>query len=179
MEKPKRDAVNRFLFVENQNYAKDWMRGQRNYSEIINLVSNGTGISEYEIRDSLIKDCRQMRIDHRIIGNIKAIRGMGRVVLITGNMDCFKLFTVNVLGLHDIFDDVMSSFDFGLLKTDRAGLLFEIAEARLGIPISDSCLIDDDVTTGMLFTQLGGHYIRVRNPEETARYTAGLIDLSV
>lgn len=175
MEAENRAKIDDFLFSRNKHLVKKWMKGQLSYLEISSIISEGTSIPKELIISTLKHDCRNMHFAPRLRSNILRLRETAKISLITGNMDCFSMFAMERLRLHELFDDVIVSADFGVLKTDLGGVLFEIAEARLGVPLSDSCLIDDDVKTGVSFSQLGGFYLRVRNPDDTLSYTDSLM----
>jgi FMN phosphatase YigB (HAD superfamily) len=175
-----REVINEFLFKNNIDVVNDWMRGQIRYSDVINLISQETNYPRSFLLNKFVDSCQKMRIPDGIIENLRKLRKHSKLILITTNMDSFKIFTTASLQLYHVFDDVFNSSDFGLLKTDKAGMLFEIAQARHGLLSSSVCLIDDDPNVGNIFLQQGGGgYYRVRSLKETESLLAHLTSYSI
>lgn len=150
---------------------KRWMRNQVN-SQIINeLIAKKTGI-DYELLNKLFRQSIiQLELDQEIISLAKSMKLAGnKIGLVTDNMDIFTEITVPHHQLDSIFDVIINSADYGILKKEENGRLFDIALNVLGNKIENSLMIDDCESTIDLFKQKGGHGFHYQNISDLKNY---------
>jgi len=84
-------------------------------------------------------------------------RGGKRIAIVTDNMDIFTTLTVPNHKLNEVFDVIVNSADYGLLKADQNGKYFDIALDRMWITDYKSVLlVDDSLNIRPLFQAKGG-----------------------
>lgn len=137
------EVLQSVLFGSDSELVNKWMRGKLTYVEVLRTVSERTGISYSDLFNKLVESIEDMRwLDATVFDDISRLRGMGvQVVIASDNMDVFGLWTVENLGLHSLFDDVLLSSDIGRLKSD--GGFFDAWLERHSILPSDAVLVDD------------------------------------
>ena len=98
-----------------------WMRGQLTSEEVVGTVCHGTGYDSVFVLHALRSSCQQMRLVSDVIPQLVAdLRSKGlQIVIATDNMDSFQRWTVPSLGLHTMFDNILSSWRLQALKEDR------------------------------------------------------------
>jgi hypothetical protein len=93
-----------------------------------------------------------------------------RIGLATDNMDVFSAAISPRLNLSGIFPTIVNSANYGLLKQDANGKLFDITLAQAGeTNIKHSLLIDDSEKNIELYIAKGGeahHYVDLRKLNE-------------
>jgi beta-phosphoglucomutase-like phosphatase (HAD superfamily) len=96
----------------------------------------------------------------RLVAQLRR-RGV-RVVIATDNMDSFSRFTVPALGLSEMFDDILNSFELKALKADcDAGgrsLFFQPYLRAQELAPAQCVLIDDAQPTPEYCGQMGLGY---------------------
>lgn len=98
-----------------------------------------------------------MELDKEVIDLVKSLNRSGKKVgLVTDNMDVFTTITVPSHKLGKLFDVIINSADYGLLKKDDHGKLFEISLEMLKEKFENSLMIDDSEATIKLYEQKGG-----------------------
>ena len=85
-------------------------------------------------------------------------------------MDSFNRFTVTELELEKYFDEISSSYDEKLLKSDNEGELFLKYLGKYSADIKKSVLIDDSKSTCKTFDKLGGKSFLIENEKGIERY---------
>ena len=154
------------FFATEKEMIKNWMRGKHTSEEINKILSERAGLPEKRVWKSFVSDCQKMKIDIKTTKTIQKLRKKHHVVLITGNMDCFSRFTVPSLKLDKLFDQVINSYDTGMLKTDDNGKQFFNCLDSYSRKISDAYLIEDSANTCEVFTKLGGKALKVDQKED-------------
>lgn len=146
---------------------KKWMKNQIDSAGINRLISENTDI-EYGILNKLYEEsiCR-MKLDKEIKGLARLLKLSGKKIgIVTDNMDVFTKITVPNHQLVILFDVIINSADYGILKKEDNGKLFDIALAALGENIENSLMIDDSESTIELYRQKGGHGFVYRDVAE-------------
>ena len=156
--------INKFLFKDGK-LLNDWMRGDYNSEQICEILARELDINYKILWDSLLADCRAMRVSPDDLQKIDILRQDYGTAIITVNMDCFDRFIVPALGLDKLFDCILSSCIEGVFKisNDRginSGLL-EIAISKTNADINRSILIDDSENNCVAFRKLGGRGLKV------------------
>lgn len=150
--------VQNFLFCENKHIAYQWMRGYYTSEQINQLVADGVGIDRDLLWNLFVDDCKTMKVSQSTLKKIDGLRGRFSVILVTGNMDCFDRFTVPSLKLNEYFDNIINSYNEGILKDENNGLTFT---QLAGDAIHNSFLIDDSEGVCKAFSRLGGRALQV------------------
>lgn len=135
-----------------------WMRGELNTDDVNRFISDNTGIDFNELSNLFIESIRAMKIDSRLVNLAKSVISTGgKVALVTNNMDVFNKITIENHNLDKIFPVIVNSCDYGILKHDDNGRLYDIAMERLGVPnYHGVLLIDDSHKARAIFESKGG-----------------------
>ncbi len=150
--------INESVFGKGRDIPDKWMRAKMTTEDVNRYISKNTNI-EFDILSNLfIESVKAMKVDNRLINLAKTLLSKGRkVALVTNNMDVFNSVTIKNHNLDQLFPLIINSFDYGLMKHDENGRLFEIALEKLGeSDFSDTLLIDDSSTMRASFENRGG-----------------------
>lgn len=144
-----------------------WMRNDIKSNGINKLIAENTGIAR-EVLDSLyMKSVRMMELDGRVENLAKSLKLSGRKIgIVTNNMDVFSEITVGEHQLDKLFDIIVNSADYGRLKKDNNGGLFDITFAVLNETIKNSLMIDDSASVIELYERRGGKGFLYKDFEE-------------
>ncbi len=167
------EAVN-FLFSEEKDLINDWLRGDFSSEEINAMISEKSGCSFDELWNSFVHDCQTMIFDSRLRESLSKIRRTSKIVLTTGNMYCFRRFTIPALKLDDCFDDMVISCEVGYLKNEKGGQQFINIARKFEIELSDTVLIDNSDKALMVFDGLGGSAFKTTGLDRTLEILDGL-----
>lgn len=152
-----------------------WMRGEISSKDINKLVSKNTGIEYNKLTKLYEESVQQMQLDPDLLKLAAKFKKLGcKVGIITGNMDVFSEITVPNYKLDEKFDFIINSADYGMLKDEKNGQIFDIALKNVGEEIENSLLIDDSAKTIKLFKQKGGHGHVYKNFEELKTFLGEL-----
>ena len=165
------EPIEKWLFVDNRSLINQWMRGNITVDEIVQRISNGTGISPDVIMNELRHSCEIMKfciVDiEELIGDIRN-KGM-LVVIATDNMDTFTRFTVPALKLNDTFDGVLNSHDLKCLKDEtdpKASIpFFDDFLTSHDLTYADAILLDDSPDSSGKYEKLGFERILIDGPD--------------
>jgi FMN phosphatase YigB (HAD superfamily) len=141
------------------------MRNRVNSAEINELIAKSTGI-EYNFLNELYEESiRRMKVEKEIKDLAESLKLSGKKIgIVTDNMDVFTKITIPNHRLNTLFDIIINSADYGLLKKNEGGRLFDIALAALEEKIGNSLMIDDSESTIELYKQKGGQGFVYKNP---------------
>ncbi|MEK7499067.1 MAG: inorganic diphosphatase [Patescibacteria group bacterium] len=164
--------ITNFLFVENERLIQQWMRGEINEDEIVQIVSRKFGYAVEVLRADLAESCRAMTLlSDKIFPLIDMLQSRGvKCVIATDNMDVFKKYVVPALKLDEHFDDVLVSFDQKALKFDvsedgNSVPFFHEYLQKNGFTYLDALLVDDRLDTSGVYAKLGLDTFQVKNIE--------------
>lgn len=162
------DWIQENIFGDNDKLVKDWMRGKINAVKINQIIAEHTGINYEKLYKLFVESVRKMKVDERIIDVVQELKQDGRTLgIVTDNMDVFTEITASNHNLNELFDTIVNSADYGYLKKDENGKLFDIAMAAVGENnFSRTLLIDDSVSTIELYRQRGGNAFLYKNFNE-------------
>ena len=137
-----------WLFKEQRELVNAWMRGQETSQTVCSLLAKQSGISYTTLLSELEDSCTKTVMTPGVIEEIQRLRTLDTpVLLITDNMDAFARWTIPALGLQNLFDEIFSSHQTGLLKDERNAqgepTLFAQILARRQLGWSGALLIDD------------------------------------
>jgi FMN phosphatase YigB (HAD superfamily) len=145
----------------NKELVWKWMRGQIDSIGINRLIAESTGIGFEKLIELYEESVRKMELEKETIALVKLLKQSGKKVgIVTDNMDVFTNITIPSHQLNVLFDVTINSADYGLLKKDDNGKLFDIALASLDEKIENSLMIDDSDSTIKLYGQKGGQGFR-------------------
>jgi FMN phosphatase YigB (HAD superfamily) len=99
-----------------------------------------------------------MRLDRRLLDMAQELAERKvKVALVTDNMDVFTQLTVPHHSLERYFPVIVNSCEYGFLKSEENGKLFDIALSKLGISgFARALLIDDSKSVRPVFEGRGG-----------------------
>lgn len=144
-----------------------WMRNRIDSAGINRLISEKTGIEYEKLLGMFEESVRGMAIEKQVVDLALSVKASGaKIGIVTDNMDVFTRITVTGHRLDSDFDVVINSADYGLLKKDEEGRLFDIAIAALDGDIDNSFMVDDSVSTVDLFKRKGGRGLVYREVTE-------------
>jgi FMN phosphatase YigB (HAD superfamily) len=155
-------AVSKFIeesvFSKNSDMPDKWMRAKLTTDDVNKFISENTGIDFDELSNLFIESVKAMRVDDRLLDLAKKLLLKGKkVALVTNNMDVFNTITIKHHNLDQVFPVIVNSFDYGLMKHDNNGKLFDIAFEKLNeSDYSDVLLIDDSSRIRAVFESRGG-----------------------
>lgn|SRR3989338_4620187 len=151
----------------NKNLLRDWMRNRVDSDHINRLCASNNQI-EFEKLSGLFEDSvRQMELDQRVLNLARQLKALGyQIGIVTNNMNVFSKILVPLHHLDAIFHVIVNSSDYGLLKMDENGRLFDFTLEKLNARIEDALLIDDSIPNVELFKQKGGHGLKFQNFEQ-------------
>jgi hypothetical protein len=142
-----------------------WMRADIDLKFINDYIIKQTGVDQPTLEDSLIKGGAQFAIDSRHFDLIDRLKSSGiKVGLVTDNMDVFDLYINPHYQFETLFDVVVNSFPFKMLKSEG---LFDVAMKLIGTNDYDSALLIEDSPSSIgHFKSLGGNGYHYRNFED-------------
>ncbi len=163
------EQVQELLFRQDTTLVNEWMRGKYSAEQINRIVSENLGIPFGELWDIFVQDCQTMSVSEEVLRSIGRLRKQYVVILLTGNMDSFSMFTEPRLRLKQCFDIVSNSFEEGLHKTDNEGELFLKYADKFKADLRDCIAIDDSRRVHQIFSKLGGicYLVDAEHPVES------------
>ena len=150
------EKVQHSLFQDDKTVVGAWMNGDYTSEDVNRKLAEALDVDYDFLWNVFVKDCREMRVEMKVLEKLKRLRKNHKVVLITDNMDCFDRFTVPSLELDTYFDVIVNSFNEHASKNEQDGLLFKEVIKRVGSTPTNSVLIDNSKTSCDLFEALGG-----------------------
>ncbi len=162
------EPIQNILFRESFDVLQHWMRGHLTSEDVVAQVCKELCFEPEMMLKELILSCQNMRLmSENTLKLVTAIRFSGvKVVIATDNMDTFQRWTVPSLGLNHYFDDILSSYELGALKSDtdeQGRSLFFIPYLKShAIGLGEGLLLDDsDERFGQIIRQTGIDYEHV------------------
>jgi FMN phosphatase YigB (HAD superfamily) len=148
-----------------EKYCDKWMRGELTYRQVNRIIAEATGISPELLDKILIDGVGRMKVNAALIRFAEKLKQKDvKIALVTNNMDVFSEITVPVKQLDKTFLIIINSFEYGLMKQDENGRLFDIALDRLGLnSFKGVLLIDDTPTYCEIFKAKGGQAYQYSN----------------
>ncbi|RPI19358.1 MAG: hypothetical protein EHM58_01705 [Ignavibacteriae bacterium] len=148
----------------NNELVQKWMRNQISSIEINKIISENTG-NEFNCLNEIFQESiRKMSIEIEINELAESLKLTGRKIgIVTDNMDVFTQITVPNHKLNSLFDVIINSASYGILKRENCGKLYDIALAALSTDIKNSLLIDDSELTINMYKEKGGYGFLYKN----------------
>ena len=136
---------------------EDWLRGIVSSERINKIISDGTGIEFDLLHEKFLESVRMMKLDERVKDLVRELKSSGhKVGLVTDNMDVFSDITIKNHKLDEVFEVILNSADYRILKKDNHGELFDIALEKLNAPIENTLMIDNSRAVIDLYIEKGG-----------------------
>ncbi len=156
------DFITTQLFGGDFTTVIDWMKGVYTYNEINLLISEATGIPFTTLTEYFIESVRAMKLNEPLLRFASSLRrNEVKTAIVTGNMDIFNIVTVPENKLYNYFQEIVNSCDYGLLKNEENGKLFDITLEKLGLAsFENTWLIDDSPVNCALYESKGGKSYR-------------------
>jgi FMN phosphatase YigB (HAD superfamily) len=167
-------ALTNALFGALEPQLGGWMRGQTTCEAMLRQVAQLTHIDYDFVFAELVRGCQTMQFTApEVPGLVAALRRRGqRVVIATDNMDTFTRFVVPAMGLAEMFDGVLNSYDLQALKDDfdasGRNLFFDDYLCKSGLAPAQHVLIDDSELTEETAARIGMGYLKV-TPDRSLR----------
>lgn len=163
--------IRKWLFIDNRDLLDPWMRGKLSTKEVLDRMSQDTGLDRSLLEQELKISCENMRfcIDNlpQIIARIQKL-GI-KVVIATDNMDTFSRYTVPAMSLKKIFDDIIDSCQIGYLKDDKLPsdqiLFFDKYLSDHDWSYRDAILLDNSPDETGKYKRLGFERILIDGPD--------------
>ncbi|MBN1617872.1 hypothetical protein JW887_00840 [Candidatus Dojkabacteria bacterium] len=177
------DAIVDSLFSKHKDKIYPWMRGKISVDKIMNLIASDVNLSADTLCEELKISCENMKyVSDETPDLIEQVRGRGiEAVIATDNMDTFSLFTVPGLNLDRQFDDILNSFELGVLKEDfdenNVPLFFKDYMDQRKLKYDEVVLLDDCVDETGNYERLGFKIREVKSPKELIRIMKQYISL--
>ncbi len=148
-----------------------WMRGEVTSEEINSIVAEANGIDCTFLHEIFLTSVQLMQLDESIKKLVQELKVGGKKIgLVTNNMDVFSDITVKNHALNELFDVIINSSDYGMLKKDNNGELFDIALEKLCVDITDSLVVDDSPSVINLYRNKGGAAFLYQQSEELKNF---------
>jgi len=156
------------VFGKNSEIPNKWMRAELTMDAVNQYISKNTGIDFNELTKLFIESVQLMRVDRRLLDIAqKLIENNKSVALVTNNMDIFNIVTIKNHNLNNIFPVIINSFDYGIMKHESDGKLFDLAFEKLGVnPYKKALLIDDSSKVRKTFENRGGKTFPYENYDQ-------------
>ena len=151
--------IEKNIFTDGELMGK-WMRGKLSSPDVNQRIATATGLDAALLDRKLDESARQMSLNRRCLLLIEKLKSKGlKTGIVSDNMDVFTRVIVPTNGLARYFDVIINSADYGLLKQDLDGALFDIAAKNIGVPVARTLLIDDSPGDIEVFNKKGGEGI--------------------
>ncbi|WP_406477035.1 HAD family hydrolase [Streptomyces sp. NBC_01615] len=111
------------------------------------------------------------RADGTVVALLRESRAQGLRLVLVSNATVQLEEDLEVLGLTDLADAVVSSARVGIAKPDRR--IFEIAVEQAGVPVERCLFVDDTIENVEAAAALGMRAVHYREPEDLQRALAG------
>lgn len=146
------------LFTTGNRDGRDWMCGKRSSRDILTrLATQHRHLPIGPLLTQLADDITRMPVDQRLLQTLHRARIYATVVLATDNIDMFtSVFRTASLGRIErpsgmatllnaaaAFDNILSSSDTGVLKSEDPQSFFSPWLTKAGLSFTDALLIDD------------------------------------
>ena len=159
----------------------EWMRGHPTALQVCKLLAEQCEADPNHLLKHLIRSCRQAKLaSPKIPALIAELKSRGtRVIVATDNMDVFVDWTVPALSLLETFDDIVSSSQLGVLKSDvdpaGGSLFFTRYYGQQPFDPTRALLIDDSVLIGGLIARQGLQFEAITPERDLATVLRNLL----
>ncbi len=152
--------VSNFVFKENKELVKEWMRGKYSSEEIHRIICEELSLPYIDTFELFKQGCTNFQISEKLIAQLKKLKEQYYLILRTDNMDSFDRFTLPANKvLTEVFDEIHNSYQLGYLKLESN--FYEDMAHQKGLKFSEATLIDDSPHVCEHFSRKGGKAINV------------------
>ncbi|WP_280413550.1 hypothetical protein [Nocardia asiatica] len=159
------------LFTTGNREGREWMCGKRSSRDILtNLAATHSGLDVDQLLTQLAHDIAHMPVNQSLLRALRDARYHSTVVLATDNIDAFTSTFHAVTSSHNeqpsgtetlkeaaaVFDDIISSSDTGVLKSEDPEAFFGSWLTTAGLSFGEALLIDDRADNCAAFERCGG-----------------------
>ncbi|MFD4406588.1 hypothetical protein ACFWPH_27885 [Nocardia sp. NPDC058499] len=159
------------LFTAGNRNGRDWMRGLHTSHDILRaLADRHTHLDVDELLARLVEDIARMPVDQPLLQTLRHARAFATIVLATDNIDTFTTTFRDIQngrvsagtdpevlsGVVSVFDDILSSSELGVLKSENSQTFFGPWLRRAGLSFADALLIDDREDNCIAFERHSG-----------------------
>jgi len=150
--------IQKTVFGKQSKMPDKWMRGELTSNEVNRFISINTGLDFTKLSKLFIESVKAMRIEKPLVDLAVSLKdNLFQTALITNNMDVFDKITKHRHQLDSTFPVIVNSFNYGVLKHEENGKLFDIAMYKLKIrDYKNALLIDNSAKARKMFEQKGG-----------------------
>lgn len=147
---------------------QQWMRNEVTTDDINEIIVKGTGHGKDFLNSILSKSLQEIRLDEKMFNLAKDLKGLysKKIAIVTDNMDIFSNVIAKKHKLNEVFDAVINSADYGCLKIEQNGKLFDKALEILNEKIENCLFIDDTIGKVEAFKEKGGQGYLYKDFEE-------------
>ncbi len=171
------------LFGSLKHLIKPWMRGEQTSEQIVHQIAKVADLNKEELISEFIESCKSMKlVSDRIFEITKQLQSQGvKVVVATDNMDSFTRWTIPALKLETMFDNILNSYDLGVLKGDfddkGESLFFNWYLADHELSPTECVLIDDSEDKDGKIQGYGINYRKIKDSSELESVLGDLAQL--
>ncbi|QGH68693.1 hypothetical protein [Pseudactinotalea sp. HY158] len=139
---------------------ESWMRGDISSAEVVRPERleeflDRRAKSDYLVR-RLAEDCRKFRLDGGLMSYLSSVRNSAELVIATDNMDVAATSIWFRKDISEMFSDLISSSDVGVLKGESPTEFFGPWLYAHGLDFTSAALIDDNAANCAAFESAGG-----------------------
>lgn len=168
--------VERYLKIENRELFFRWMRGYYSDKEVHKILAKELGYQRNTLWSGFITGCKSVSVDEKACLALRNLSPSTNLVLATDNFGCFNKYVIPNTDITDVFDHVYNSFNYGGIKTDNNGEMFQDIANDINCPIESAILLDDQAAVCETFRSLGGSAIQIAELSQTADEISKLTD---
>jgi FMN phosphatase YigB (HAD superfamily) len=155
----------------NKILLEQWMKGKMTSEEVNRIIAKACSIEFDFLYQQFLESVRLMRLDEQVKSFCVKLRSSGvKIGLVTNNMDVFSRITIKNHQLDELFHTIANSSDYGMLKKDADGELYDIALKKIGVDIRNSIVVDDSPGVIELYKQKGGEGFLYRDYQELLNF---------
>lgn len=138
------EIINTKLFRENKPLIKSWMRNELSSEDINKFLADLTSEPINLFSTELNSSVQNMKLNQKLVNFVKKAKKKGiRTAVLTDNMDVFRDVFVPTHQLDKIFEIIVSSHEYGILKGDDNGKLLDLTRELLGLEFENILILDD------------------------------------
>ncbi|MDO8570273.1 MAG: hypothetical protein Q7R97_01660 [Candidatus Daviesbacteria bacterium] len=161
------EFINVELFKNNRHLVKSWMRGKLSADDINRFLAERSSMEFNFYKNELIKSVKKMQLNQLLLDFLlKMKKNSVKVALLTDNMDVFDDITVPTKKLEKVFDHIVSSSKYKMLKGDNRGEMIDRTRDLLNEDYENILVLDDWPLLGeMVLARKGNFYLYNKDTE--------------
>lgn len=133
------------IFRGNSDIPDLWMKNIMSMNDVNKHISDNTWIELKLLSNLFEESVKNMKINKGLLSIASQLKKQWRkIALVTNNMDVFDKITVPHNTLHEVFPIIINSCNYGVLKHEENGKLFDIVMGKLWHTEYNKVLLIDD-----------------------------------